>query len=161
MISSWTCSGDTTNVAAWEAVPRGSTWRGAWKTLPCLLWPMKENITTPGYNLSPQTPNLYVGAQWQKANCDSDSSRKTRCRRWLAWDAPVHILHGSSISGGYIMDHFVFLLSFFCFPFFGALWGLGSSSLVRFLLSIWRKTGRVEAFVVEWKEEFSVELGVV
>lgn len=105
--SFWTCAGDTTNVAAWEVVLQGSMLRGAWKSLPCSLLPMKVSITTPGFHHSQRLHELHGELQQGQAPLFNFLELFVR----LAPNAlsPVHILHLST------MD--VYLEQFFFFWF--------------------------------------------
>lgn len=112
--SFWTCAGDTTNVAAWEVVLQGSMLRGAWKSLPCSLLPMKASITTPGFHHSRRLHELHGELQQGQAPLFNFPKLFV----WLAWNAPVHILHLST------MD--IYLEQFFWF------WRVGSKPFVAY-----------------------------
>lgn len=68
--------------------------RGAWKNHLCLLLPMKVSITTQGYHHNLQRHEIH-GEPRQAQAQQSILSNPHLCS---AWDAPVHILHGSSMT---------------------------------------------------------------
>lgn len=63
--------------------------RGAWKSLPCSLLPMKASITTPGYHHSLQPLEWHGELHRGQAPLFDLPNPYV----WLAWNAPVHILH--------------------------------------------------------------------